>query len=218
MENKNSLINPFEHIGLLHNQGLEYAFKLINEKTTLEQAVELASQFMQCLDGDYTKNSLANNYAFISESINRTEKIELNDFLDGLLEKKLITNEGISFINEINNISYDALNIPKEILEIEKRILNSEMSVEDQRFPLIFATVTRNSAIFGINNSAILYSRHWPWKKDGQGAIDGFASGAITGAITGGFPGSVVGALTGAIGGGIGRSLVSWIKSLFSES
>ena len=72
------------------------------------------------------------------------------------------------------------------------------MSVEDQRFPLIFATVTRNSAIFGINNSAILYSRHWPWKKDGQGAIDGFSSGAI--------------------GGGIGRSLVSWIKSLFSES
>ena len=67
MADTNSLINPFEHIGLLHNQGLVYTFKLINEKTTLEQAVELASQFMQCLDGDYTKNSLANNYAFISE-------------------------------------------------------------------------------------------------------------------------------------------------------
>lgn len=223
METKSSLINPFELIGKLHNEGLEYAFKLINEKTTIEQGVYLSAQYLQNLTEDYTKNTLASYYGMIAEEVNRSEKIPFEHFLNELLEIKVITQVGIELINEINNIPYDSENIVAQIEDIEQRILKADMTTEEQRYPLIFASVCKNSAIFGINNSNLLFGKRWPWKADGRASIEGFAAGVATGIVTGLIEGAciTIGGLLGAgflsaIGGGIGKSLVSWIRSLFT--
>ncbi|MEZ4877935.1 MAG: hypothetical protein R2805_10345 [Flavobacterium sp.] len=219
MENNNFLMNPFEYVGIKHNEGLEYCLKLWNEKTTVEQGMILAAQFNEKNNGNCLSNGIDFSYAFINETINKTEQVSFESRLNEYLEKKLITQDGIDFIYQIYNIREDSLDIPEKIKEIEKRILNSNIPIEMQRMPLIYATVTYHSAVFGAEYSNT-YSKPWPWKKDGDGALEGFVTGFVGGLIFGGptmLLGGLVGGIKGAIGGGLGKSLWSWIKSFFTD-
>jgi hypothetical protein len=154
-------------------------------------------------------------YVSISEGINYNEKISLDDALNDFLDKKYVTEDGITAIKDINNIVETSSDILSQIAAIRDGILNSTMSVEEQRIPLIYASVAYHSADFGIKNADLLYGKPWPWKVDADAAIKGFASGAVIGALTGTGPfGIVAGAVNGFIGSGIGASLVAWIKSL----
>ncbi|AZA84044.1 hypothetical protein C1637_16265 [Chryseobacterium lactis] len=214
------LSNPYNQVGQMHNDGMQFVIGNINPSSTIEQIVQSCASYVQKLSDNSSSEAYVNWNAFISESINRTEKLQLSGMIDWLQQKDLITKEGIDFINSINDLSDDLSlsEVVSKIDSIENDILSSKMSVEQQSYPLLYAAVAKYSAQYGELQETSSNSKwkeiktarkfSWPWKKDAEGAISGAIGGAI-GGIGGGLAGVGIGALLGAIGGGLGSSIAA---------
>ncbi|MCT4317808.1 hypothetical protein CMT34_17455 [Elizabethkingia anophelis] len=204
----------------MHNEGLEYVINALAPSATIDQVIQFSALYLQKISQNTSSETMADYYAFIAESINRNESLQLDGMLAWLLQKELITEQGIEFIRSINNISDDVslADVITKIESIENEILSSKLPVEQQAYPLLYAAVSKYSARYGASQESNSVSKmkdlnaarklKWPWKKDGEGAISGAIGGAI-GGIGGGVGGVLVGALLGAIGGGLGQSVAS---------
>ncbi len=198
MLNTKILSNPYANIGKLHNTGLEYVLGSLSDNPTIKEIIDLSSQYLQTLSYENSKINGDDYYVIIAETMNRLEIVPFEDFLISLVGMKLITYEGIEFIKEIDAIKEDSEDIYGQIVLIENKIYVSGMSIEEQRFPLLFAAVAKSSSQYMPPNRFIS-KFHWPWKADAHGAIAGAVGGATAGTFIGG--------LLGALAGGIGESL-----------
>lgn len=202
MANTKILSNPYANIGRLHNSGLEFVLGSLSGNPTIGEIIDLSSRYLQTLSCENSKIKQEEYCAFIAETLNKLEIVPFDDILASLLEMKLITSDGIAFIKEIDSIDEDSEDIQGQIDAIEKKIYISGMSIEEQRYPLIFAAVAKSSSQY-IPPTGHTSKFHWPWKSDAKGAISGAIGGATAGTFLGG--------LLGFIAGGIGASVADAI-------
>jgi hypothetical protein len=181
------LSNPYAIVGDLHNAGVDFVLNSISPKPVIEEVIALTSKYLQTLSDNEKKKAYTNYYISISTSLNDLEIQSFDKILETMLENKLITQDGINFINEINNLPDESDNLPAKITEIENRIYVSGMSIDDQSYPLLFAAVAKSSSVYKIPQSkAEIFKLKWPWKADAHGAVAGAIGGAIGGATAGG--------------------------------
>ncbi|MXS71528.1 hypothetical protein GSF70_09895 [Flavobacteriaceae bacterium W22] len=140
------LSNPYNQVGQMHNDGMQFVSGNINPSSTIDQIVQSCALYVQKLSDNSSSETYVNWNAFISESINRTEKLLLSGMIDWLLQKDLITKEGMDFINSINDLSDDLSlsEVVSKIDSIENDILSSKMSVENNRI-LFFMQLLQNT-------------------------------------------------------------------------
>lgn len=215
------LSNPYNQAGQMHNNGMAYVINYLNSSSTIDKIIETCANYLQNLSGNDTQEEFFDNCALIASSINRSENLGIEGMLDWLLQKELITEDGMDFIRSIDGISDKTplAEVVSIIEGIERDILNSTITVELQAYPLLYASISKHSASYGLeqeNNpnspwhGVITANRGWPWKKDARGAVSGAIGGAI-GGIPGGLAGVGLGFLLGAIGGALGASVVAAI-------
>jgi len=217
MKNAKQISNPYQEVGILHNEGLDYVIKNLNPKepVTIEKIVELTAKYLQTVKNSSNKSDLALYYEFVATTINGLNQIPFQEFL----REEKISKEGVYFINDIQNISpdFDFPTTLKVLTNIESNILTSEMTEQEKQFPLICVSVAKSSVeywIKQINDPKSAWipfvgdpkAFRWPWRSDANGAVAGGIGGAI-GGVLGGIGGVLIGGLLGAIGGAIGTSV-----------
>lgn len=218
MENKQIISNPYKSVGLLHNKGLDFIITKLNpKKFSIDNVIDLNSQYLQDVEGNFSKANYLKWFEFTASQLNAIEQIPFNEFItEGKISK-----EASFFINEILGMSgdFDYPTVLKVLLNIEENILFSEISATDKQYPLLCVAVAKESVNYWIgqlNNpqtpwkpfiSGNIKSFSWPWRADAQGAVQGAVSGAITGGIAGGLPGAGAGALVGALAGCVSASV-----------
>lgn len=217
------LINPFERIGVLHNQGLDYVVKKIPDKPDIYEIIRIISEYTCSLlrpGGAYSENELLQVSGIVSYAINHLNDIKtvykdanLNETQIILLEKILSVNPYVKLENQYENFR-----------ELEFEVFNYPMSYKDKEILLIGTAIGKHSALYWtevVKNPKNAWHKWLPdpnqpryplskkkWaNEDAKGAVSGAIGGAAPGLVTGG--GVLVGALVGAVAGAIGSSVAS---------
>lgn len=215
-ERKNTVMNPYDVIGKVHNKGLDFVVEKLNsqEEIKKERIVELVSQYLVSITGkenheddctDMNQDFIL-GYVCVGESLNLITTNSIKE----LIEKGEFTEKQKCFIETILTVSEDrALDREgtlKILLNIEEQILASNLTSKELKVPLTMVSIAKYSVKYfmdQINNDASEWKNfidgdlskfRWPWKADALGALTG-AGGGIIGIVGGALGGSIASAL-----------------------
>ena len=222
--------NPYDWVGKLHNEGLDYA---------LENKAEIDTTSYSSINADveFLVTSFIIN-KISEDSVENFNEIDLRTNIDEFFEiieeidiRDSLSSTQLTFIyNAKNNIDSSNVwtldNVLDGIVHVEDAILNSNLSDQEKCMPLIYCAILRNSAIYwqdenNYDDWDVDPSMHWGIiaAEDAVGALHGgitggissFTSGALMfgpgGAVLSVMGGAVVGALQASIIGGLGNFL-----------
>lgn len=219
------LINPYEFIGIAHNEGLDYVVNnLPSDPTpTIDVIIRLVSDYA-CRqlrpDESYSKTEFYAMTSIVSYSIIHLNEIKSAYHEANLNERQIIFLERMLCVNP-----YVRLESQREFYrQVEGEIFAYPMSYKEKELLLIASSVGKHSSEYWENNynnakspwqrwfpaanqtGTPLAKKSWP-REDAKGAVAGAIGGAIAGSPLLGGPGVVIGGIGGAIGGGIGASV-----------
>lgn len=223
MEDNSNKINPYRILGKFHNEGMDYVIERILNKDirgiSIEEIVELVSEYLSNIYKENSKIDLAINYEIISKVLNKYKQLTLEEILK--LSDITLSEKAISYLKQLDDLDLENPDAASQKMkEIEQDILNSDLSVNEQQYPLVFIAVAEASIEYmnkekeKENNS--LWSKFtyqlkiFPWKSDGIGAVGGLVNKSIFGSIgflLGGPIVSVISVGVGAVGSGIVASV-----------
>lgn len=211
--------NKYEHIGVLHNQGMDYARTKLALGQHVSQLFEVTEEFM-----------LVNGYQF--EGVER-DKILMEALLfdkehDEADDKvKLLVSKGLSVkaaqtAQQIESLCLDGLKKrdQSELINFEnEKVSNDEELAEIEKTILLTsASVCRHSSVYTVRNYVNAFGGSNTDEEVIQ-AIDDITKADMEGAISGGIGGAIAGgpagALPGALGGALGNSAARWVMSFF---
>lgn len=218
--------NPFDEVGVIHNQGVAYFMKnYAGKKMTVSEIVSVTDKYLLS-NTSFTKNmrigaenaTFSTNSDKISDVLadkdnnfkNVVSKAECSDYA----KTKLSTLFSIT-LSEKENESADYNLLHSKIIAFEKDILeDKKLSEEDRKLVLMSTSISRHSLYFwytSIPKSANgrIARKWWEWVL--VGVAD--AAGGVAGAAVGSGVASAAGAVAGAVGASSGMaSLLEWAQ------
>lgn len=218
------VINPFERIGMLHNEGLDYVIKNLSSEPDINEVIRIVSEYgCSLLRPDRT---FSESEVLVVSSIVGYSIVHLNDIQSvyknsNLKEIQIVFLEKLLCINPYVKLE----NQYEEYRKIEYEIFAYPMPYKDKELLLIASAVGKHSAQYWtsiMNNPKsrwhkFLTSPNHPgyplakktWtKEDAKGAVSGAINGGAAG-IGGGIGGVLAGAAIGAVTGAVGSSVAS---------
>lgn len=232
--------NPYDQVGIIHNHGLTFVlsnYAKVSSKLKASNDVLI----INCLTSKFMEREVAtsNNKRTYESSLGFLDAVtakQKTTLKNGVPNFENLTSKQEYFIKKFTSIlkeeSTNSKNVLQKISIIEKEIIESNITAEEQSIPLLFAAVGKNSLQYWesfIEKNKIkpsnLKGSRINWKEvvisDATGAVlggvrAGYYAGR-TGAIVFGPQGIVLsaaaGAILGAISGSAGGALDSWIGS-----
>lgn len=222
------LINPFEEIGVTHNEGLDYIVANLSSSTApkVDEIIRLAAQFA-CRqirpNNVFSKSELISMMSVVSYSI-----IHLNE-IKSVYQDATLNQQQIVFLERMLSVNpYIKIDEQNQRFRlIESEIFAYPMPYKEKELLLIASAVGKHSGEYWntqFNDPASPWQVWFPdpndpgtplgkkkWAtEDAKGAVAGAIGGAV-GGLPGGPGGVLIGAGLGAVGGAIGSSLVSLI-------
>lgn len=235
-------INPFDEVGIIHNKALTFVLSNYSKNYQHLKSTDdalfvntLTALFIKRQDPSQKSQSMTfhKSFDFLKELTTTTKggfKSKTEDFVWLTINQKKYINE-LSAIIKAN--STNSSNILDKIELIEKQIIESKMTVEEQSIPLLFAAVGKNSFLYWdefVSKNKIDATKlkgRISWKDvaigDAMGVVVGAGKGVIkagaaslvfgpTGIVMTAASGAVLGAIEGSVGGAISSWIGSWIK------
>ncbi len=220
-EKRVAVLNPYDVLGKAHNKGLDYVIERLNSQDEMkpERGVDLISQFLESLKDEHShqrydecnnnhgsNESMINHYIAVGNCVNMLAIHPVSE----LVKRSPIKENQKCLVEAILNVS-DEMNLDYEgslkiLMNIEDRILASDLSEEDLQLPLIMVSIAKYSVKYWMEQIACDNSKwknfvegdlskfKFPWKADAVGALTGVGGG-------------VIGSLGGAIGGSLAAAL-----------
>lgn len=228
--------NPYDHIGSLHNQGLDYVIEQVSSGNQIQWSPEstmlLVTQHV--LDFTAAAQEVESASPYVDMELIATQFDQPDNFKQ--LMNEMMTQTQKFYYAQISERMEDLTESPatgKATAKLEQfRALETEIfdqMPEDEARPLLIgAAVARYSWFYW--SQEILFTDQSRWEgeiggispgalrpiasADVDGAIAGAIGGAIAGSLAGG-AGVVPGAAAGSVGGALGSSAVAAFRSLF---
>ncbi|MCT4629571.1 hypothetical protein [Winogradskyella sp.] len=227
VKNYGNMKNPFDKIGQLHNDALDYIIER-NSKIDVKEILSLADEYLKA---NNSKHSFKNSIEANSETVDAYYKS--GDKVNFLLNGNFLSNQGALVYVKIMNLKTskeNPANVINKIKEIEGEIIYNKNLKEKERqlflvatsvyrYSIAYWTNPKNTSKWGIPNSNMhnMQSK-FSWGdlagSDVEGAIAGGIGGAFGGSVTLPVVGTVAGWVAGAAGGAIGGSAANAIGQL----
>lgn len=228
-QNGGRFVNPYEHVGIKHNEGLDYVYGQlqgqlldVDEVTALQLTDQAVKNYLAIQQYSQSELTLAQqlvdvNYTpidagYTAETMSKFTEQQIN-FLDQLTA--IVLDEELS----ISQVHYDIVSL---------EIAASEQLSESDQVAVFCATATaRHSTQYWYDDTKWLdLNEPFPlvnkvnWGEVGvsdlAGAAQGAVSGAVGGGIAGGAGGALAGGVAGGLAGGLGASAGNLVKQLFA--
>jgi hypothetical protein len=140
------LTNPYNQVGTLHNQGLDYLIDYLSNQPTTDELARLSAQFV-CING----LGIPNPTDFDTGQYYAAASYAMNSYLCNDIARKpeSFTNIQLNYFNKISKTiqdSSDRFSIRPDLEALEFEIMRSEISWKEQVPMLIAIAVGKYSA------------------------------------------------------------------------
>lgn len=210
--------NKYEHLGVIHNQGMDYARARLDPGQPASLLFEITEEFM-LLNGiplrSIERDKLLVEAHHFDDEYDRTEdKIKL-------LISKGYSEKGAKTAEQIVELCMDGLRKRDQTqlidFENDQLVNDQELSEVEKEILLSSAAICRHSSEYTLRNYESVFGTSS--EDEVIAKVDDITRADMEGAISGGIGGAVAagpaGALPGAIGGALGNSAARWVMSFF---
>ncbi len=213
-------VNPYEYIGVLHNEGLDYALNIAGSKIGSEISIEdisgLATSFI-------LSNPKSNFMNYNSENYKELAELFLSEMNEGynkhileypILQEGTISNQYLFKLREVfHNIDFiDSVQSFIQIKRLEKEIWTSQISEEDKTILLCMSSVGKNSYSYWKKNLTKYIKLDSKSEDFWKVALE-----IVEADFEGGLAGFIVGAIIGGVGGTLIMPGVGTVTAAFLE-
>jgi hypothetical protein len=139
------LTNPYNQIGTLHNQGLDYIISNLSNSPTTDELANLAAKFI-CISGE----NIPSPTAFDTAKHYASASYAMNSYLCADVKRKpqSFSNVQLNYYNQISEtiLGSDRNSIKQNLEALENEVIKSQISWKEQQPVLLAIAVGKASA------------------------------------------------------------------------